>query len=140
MYQGNAQQALNRYRSVQVTTCTPSELLVLLFDGLIRFLGEAEQFMKADDRGRAGEKISRSHAILEMLLNGLDKSHAPELCANLEGVYTFCMHRIVKANVARDPAMIAEVIRVLVPLQEAWRIAAAKVAEQQKAGGGPSSG
>ena len=74
---------LSRYGTVQVTTSTPGQLLVMMYDGLFRFLGEAVVAMRANDRARSGERISRSHSILEMLASTLEPDHAPELCENL---------------------------------------------------------
>ena len=112
--------ALKRYKSVQVTTSSPGEILILLYDGMFRFLGEAIAAMKAGERGRAGEKLDRAHAILGELVVGLDPKVAPELCTNLESVYMFCMGQLVEANLTQDPAVLADVVRVLTPLREAW--------------------
>lgn len=117
----NAATVLSKYGAVQVTTCTPGQLLVMLYDGLFRYLAEAQVAMKAKDRARAGERIGRVHSILEMLASTLDPSHAPELCENLHGLYLFCMSRVVAANVKQDPAALAEVADVLSPLRDAWR-------------------
>src|SRR5579884_2100577 len=95
--------ALARYAAVKVTTANPGQLLVMLYDGLLRFLREAQAAMRADDRARAGERISRAHAILEHLMAGLDPTHAPELCDRLRSLYVFCMHHLVRANLDRDP-------------------------------------
>lgn len=115
--------AINRYKSVQVTTCSPGELLLLLYDGLFRFLGEAAVALRKNDLATAGERISRSHEILGELVCGLNPAIAPELCANLEGLYFFSMTRIVEANLQKDPARIDDVLRILSPLREAWTIA-----------------
>lgn len=112
---------LSKYGTVQVTTCTPGQLLVMLYDGLFRFLGEAQTAIRAKDRARAGERIRRAHAILEMLASTLDPTHAPELCENLHGLYLFCMSKVVAANVHQDADKLSEVLRVLTPLREAWR-------------------
>ena len=112
--------ALNRYKNVQVKTASPGELLVMLYDGLFRFLGEAKTAMEAGERTRAAERISRSHQILQHLLAGLNREHAPELCENLEGLYLFSMRHIVNANIHQKPENIGEVIAVLTPLREAW--------------------
>lgn len=122
----NAATILSRYGTVQVTTSSPGQILVMLYDGLFRFLGEARAAIQARDRTRAGERISRSHAILELLASTLDPAHAPELCENLQGLYLFCMSRLVTANVKQDAAPIDEVLRVLAPLREAWREAVAR--------------
>ncbi len=122
----NAATILSRYGTVQVTTSSPGQILVMLYDGLFRFLGEARTAIQARDRTRAGERISRSHAILELLASTLDPAHAPELCDNLQGLYLFCMSRLVTANVKQDAAAVDEVLRVLAPLREAWREAVAR--------------
>jgi flagellar protein FliS len=113
---------LNRYKNVQVKTSSPGEILVMLYDGLFRFLGEAKTAMEAGDRGTAGARISRSHEILALLDSGLKPSIAPELCANLEALYVFSMHHIVQANIEQNPDKLTDVLRVLTPLREAWTI------------------
>lgn len=117
----NAATVLSRYGTVQVTTSSPGQVLVMLYDGLFRFLGEARSAIQANDRTRAGERISRAHTILELLAATLDPSHAPELCDNLQALYLFCMSRLVTANIKQDAGAIDEVLRVLTPLREAWR-------------------
>lgn len=115
--------AIAKYKTVQVTTCSPGELLVMLYNGLFRFLGEAANAIKAGDRAVAGERIGRSHDILAELVAGLNPIHAPELCDNLQGLYFFCMSRIVEANLHQDATRIEDVLRILSPLREAWTIA-----------------
>jgi flagellar protein FliS len=111
---------LNRYQKVQVTTCSPGELLVMLYDGVFRFLGEAKTQMIAGERTRAAELISKSHKIFQHLLGGLNFEVAPDLCKNLQSLYVFCMGHIVQANIKQNPANLDEVLRVLTPLREAW--------------------
>lgn len=115
----------DRYRTVQVTTCSPGQLLVMLYDGVFRFLREAMVAIDAGDRGRSAERLTRSHAILAELVGGLDAKIAPELCENLEAVYLFCMGKLVEANLHQDKARVEEVLRVLSPLRDAWTTAVA---------------
>jgi flagellar protein FliS len=118
---------VNRYKAVQVKTSSPGQILVLLYDGVFRFLGEAKTAIAAGDRAKAGEKIDRAHAILGELVASLSPQHAPELCDNLHGLYCFCMGQVVEANVRQEVAPIDTVIRVLTPLRDAFRTAAATV-------------
>lgn len=120
----NASAAAARYKKVAVKTCSPQQLLVMLFDGAIRFLGEAETAMSAKDRARAGERIGKAHAILEELAATLEPEHAPELCENLLGLYAYAMGRLLEANLQQDPARLAEVVGLLTPLREAFATAA----------------
>ena len=116
----SAANVLSRYGTVQASTSSPGQLLVLLYDGLFRFLSEARVCIQEKRRGRAGELITKAHAILDTLTSTLDASHAPELCANLEAVYFFCMQKLVTANIQLKTEPIDEVLRVLTPLREAW--------------------
>jgi flagellar protein FliS len=103
----------------------------MLFDGLFKFLDEAAEAVRRDDRARTGDRISRAHAILGELAATLNRSHAPELCENLESVYFFCMNRLVEANLYRDVDRILEVRRVLEPLRDGFRVAVAEAARKQ---------
>ncbi len=109
-----------RYKSVQVHTCTPGQLVVMLFDGAIRFATEAASAMAAKDRARAGERISKAHRVLEELASTLDPEAAPELAETLGGLYLFCMRELVKANVAQDPKLLADIVEILRPIRDGF--------------------
>ena len=122
--------AAARYAQVRNTTSTPGELLLALYDGLFRFLNGAKSCIDNKQLPRARELLSRSHAILSELTIALDHSLAPELCAQLEGLYEFCIDRIQFASRKADAKSIEEVTRVLTPLREAWTIAVPKAIQE----------
>lgn len=126
------QAAIARYGAVKVTTANPGQILVMLYDGLLRFMREAQAAFAAKERARAGERISRSLAILENLLTTLDPTHAPELCERLQSLYLFSIQRLVRANVEGNPEMVGEIIRVLTPLRDAWSTAVADLASASR--------
>jgi flagellar protein FliS len=126
------QAALARYGTVKVTTANPGQILVMLYDGLLRFLREAQAAFVAKERARAGERIGRSLAILEQLLGGLNPVHAPELCQRLQALYIFCIDRLVRSNIEQSADMVGEVIRVLSPLRDAWSTAVADLASNPR--------
>src|SRR5689334_13165223 len=103
------QAAAARYRGVQTSTASPVQLVVMLYDGALRFIAEAEDALSKDDRARAGDRIGRALAIVDELAATLDPAHAPELVENLLGVYGFCKRRLFAANIERSPAALAEV-------------------------------
>jgi flagellar protein FliS len=123
--------AAQRYSQVRMTTSTPGELLLALYDGLFRFLNGAKICIERKEMPRARELLSKSYAIISELYIALDHSHAPELCANLEALYGFCMDRVQQASRKALLEPIEEVIRVLTPLREAWQIAVPQAAREQ---------
>lgn len=126
--------AAARYRQVQASTSSPGELLIALYDGLFRFLNGAQTFLERGERARAAELLSKAYAVVSELYIALDHAAYPELCANLEGIYGFCMDRIMHANTSGAKESVSEVIRVLEPLRDAWKQAVPMALMEQARG------
>jgi flagellar protein FliS len=123
--------AAQRYSQVRMTTSTPGDLLLALYDGLFRFLNGSKICIERKETARARELLSKAYAILSELYIALDHSVAPELCANLEALYGFSMDRVMLASRKGITVPIDEVIRVLTPLREAWQIAVPQAQREQ---------
>ena len=124
------QTAAAQYKRVRATTSNQGELLLALYDGLFRFLNGSKICLEKGEFIRALELNSKAHAILSELHLALDPNIAPELCANLGPLYVFCMDRLRTASRQNDPTVVAEVIRVLTPLREAWQLAVPKAVKE----------
>jgi flagellar secretion chaperone FliS len=122
---------LARYGAVSVTTSSPGQILLMLYDGLFRCLREATAAMQAKDLPRVRERTTRSLDILQQFIVGLDRTKFPALCDNLLPLYQFCMNQVVLANVRQDPAPLADVIKVLLPLREAFGVAVEQLARDE---------
>ena len=123
--------AAQRYSQVRMTTSTPGDLLLALYDGLFRFLNGAKVCIQAKQLARGRELLSKSYAILSELYIALDHNVAPELCANLEALYGFSMDRVMLASRKGLVEPIDEVVRVLTPLREAWQVAVPQAMREQ---------
>lgn len=129
--------AAERYSQVRANTSTPGELLLALYDGLFRFLNGARVCFENKENARGREFVSKARAIISELLMALDHSAAPELCANLAAVYDFSLSRLSDANRDAKAQHVADAIRALTPLREAWALAVPKaVAEASAKKGG----
>jgi flagellar protein FliS len=125
--------AAARYTQVRDATATPGELLLALYDGVFRFLNGAKDCIEKNQRSHARELLSKAQAIISELYIALDHAVAAELCGNLARVYEFCLDRMRLASRNADPLRVDEVIRVLTPLREAWRIAVPKATQESYA-------
>lgn len=123
--------AAQRYSQVRMTTSTPGDLLLALYDGLFRFLNQAKLCMDGKQMARSRELLSKAYAILSELYIALDHSVAPELCSNLEALYGFSMDRVMLASRKGLTEPIDEVVRVLTPLREAWHIAVPQAVREE---------
>ena len=112
----NAHQA---YTESSVLTAPPEKLVVMLYDGAIRFLNVAAAAMRNGDQVQARERIRKADAILDQLNFSLDMSHG-ELPARLRSIYLFCKRHLIQANIHKDPVAIETVVGLLAELREAW--------------------
>lgn len=126
----NASQA---YAQDSVLTASPEKLVVMLYDGLARFLARAAAAMRAEDVGAAGTALQRAGAILDELLATLDPA-AGEMSERLGDIYLFCKRELLAAQMKRDPQRIERVAKLLAELREAW----ATIATAPPAAGAPA--
>jgi flagellar protein FliS len=116
---------LNSYRQTQVQSRTPLELVVMLYDGAIRFLRQSSEAMRVGNREQARDRMRRAEAIIDELNYTLDMSYG-QVPENLRLIYNFCKRQLVKANLESDPQSIDAVSRMLAELRESW----ARIAER----------
>jgi flagellar protein FliS len=108
------------YRQQSVLTATPGQLVVMLYDGALRFLLQGATAMRAGDTVLCDAKLRRTEAIIDELHSTLDKERGGEIASRLEGIYVFCKRHLIEARIARDAAMIDKVAELLGELREAW--------------------
>jgi len=110
--------ARSQYQEMQVQT-TPGRLVVMLYDGAVRFLHLGLGALRRGDREAQGLNLGKAQNILVELLNTLDK-RAGGLADNLESLYRYCLKQLLIANAEDRGENVEEVIRLLCPLRDAW--------------------
>lgn len=122
------------YQSTNVHTADQKTLILMLYDGLIRFLNKAIVKIEAREIEAAHNYLVRSREIVAELLATLRPEKAGEVGENLKRLYVYAFNRIVEANLRKDPEMVREVIRIASTLREGW--AAIKPASKPAASDG----
>jgi len=107
------------YREAAVLTASPVQLVVMLYDGVERFLRQAEVVMGEGVIVQAYDRMQKAEAIIDELLATLDKS-AGQVAERLEAIYVFCKRLLIEARVEKNPAKLAKVRSLLAPLRESW--------------------
>lgn len=116
------------YRDSAVLTASPEQLVVMLYDGAVRFLRQAEVAMKEGAWLHSFEKLSRGEAIIDELLATLNMD-VGEMSERLQAIYVFLKKTLIEGRIQRNAEKIGQVVALLVSLREAW----AKLAEQAAA-------
>lgn len=116
-------QALHIYKSVQARTADPVELVLLLYDGAVRSLTEAETAIAEMQVERANTALIKAQRILEELQLALDPKQG-DFAHGLAGLYSFLIQQLEQANIRKDLAPVRAVLASVRDLREAWRTAA----------------
>jgi flagellar protein FliS len=115
-----AQQAASAYRQTEAHSRTPLELVVMLYDGALTFLGVARSAIEQNDIAARRKAISRTLAIISELQSTLDMDKGGALSEPLDRLYTYLSGRLIDASFTRDVRPIDETVRLLTTLRDAW--------------------
>ena len=108
------------YRTIDAQSRSPLELVVMLYDGAIRFLGEAtDAHQRNDHRGRA-TGVSKALAIVGELRSTLNLEDGSELALELDRLYDYMFGRLLEVTTKRDMSGVEEVRRLMVTVREGW--------------------
>jgi flagellar protein FliS len=112
----NAKQA---YTDTSIMTAPPERLVVMLYDGAIRFLSQSAVAMETGNREIATNRLNRARAIIDHLNQTLDMDQG-EISERLRAIYVFCKRHMAEALLNQDPARLKTVARLLGELRESW--------------------
>lgn len=118
----------NAYIQTHVQSRSPLELVVMLYDGALRFLRDARAAIERDDAAAKRTAMSRALAILSELQSTLNMDAGGELAQQLDALYTYVNGRMLDASMKGDLAALDESARLLETLRSAWTEIAAKEA------------
>lgn len=108
-----------QYQQNAVQSANPGELVVMLYDGLVKFLKMSIVSLEDKDISGANNSLVRSQDIINYLNNTLDDRF--ELSKNLSALYDFMNRELVEANINKDTAKVNEVLDLVTELRDAWR-------------------
>lgn len=128
-----------KYREMQVTTATPGQLLLMLYDGAIRFCRDACVALEAGKTEESHRLLLRAQDIVAELMSTLNFEAGP-MAQNLYNLYEYMQRRLIEANVKKDRQVVEEVVELLDGLREAWHTAVHSSSNRAKAAGGLNLG
>lgn len=111
--------AIAAYKQQSVATQSRGRLIVMLYDGAIKFLRQA---METDDAAEKGRCVGKAMDILIELNSALDMEAGGEVALNLRQLYDFMQRHLLQAHAENDWQMFREVIALLEELNESWRV------------------
>lgn len=136
---------LNIYRKTAATTASPGELVLMLFDGALRFMAAAELGFNEENFARQNEQIhnniQRTQAIITELQATLNMDKGGEFSENLYRLYDFMQEHLNQANREKSLEKIKTVAAFMQDVRDAWAQMLLQTAvEQAGAAGAPAHG
>lgn len=119
------------YTEASVLTAPPGRLVVMLYDGALRFIAQAGVAMRSGDPERARDRLRRVEAIIDELNLALDMRYG-ELPAQLRAIYLFCKRELRDAATGAQPEQLERVARLLADLREGWDEAASRAEDPER--------
>lgn len=110
----------NHYRNNQIMTASPEQILIMLYDGAIRFVRQAGQ---AIEDGRPADKakaIGKAMAIVTEFSNTLDFEVGGTIADDLYRLYDFVIRELSAVNARGDAKRLEAVERILLDLREGF--------------------
>lgn len=112
--------AYTQYQNTQVISATPEKILVMLYDGAIRFSRIALDMMGKKDMAGKGVYISKALAIVSELMSTLNHEIGGDISRNLEQLYVYLIGEFTEANVNNSTQSLENAINILSILRSAW--------------------
>lgn len=112
---------LAAYRNTEVQSRTPLELVVMLYDGALRFLSAGREAIGRKDVRARQEAFNRLLAIISELQNTLNIEKGGPVASSLDELYTFMTGRILDSAMHNSTEPLDEVQRVIETLRDGWQ-------------------
>ena len=122
---GSMKSGASAYAKVGIETgvmaASPHKLIVMLYDGALIAIRNAQVHMNAGNIPEKGRQISKAIKIIENGLRAsLDRNVGGQIAQGLDSLYEYMGHRLLMANLNNQPELLEEVHRLLSDLREAW--------------------
>lgn len=109
------------YQSVQVTTTDRGRLLLMMYEGAIKFLRQSKSGLESRDVAKFCRFLSKAQAIIAELMNTLDFEKGGSIARDLDRLYDFMLFYLTEANLHQDGRRISKVIELLDTIYLAYK-------------------
>lgn len=124
--------ASNAYKQNSVTTASPGELTLMLYNGCLKFLTKAKKAIEDKNIEERNNNIQRAQAIIYELMSTLNMDI--EISKEMLPLYDYMTRRLTDANVKNDIAIIEEVEGLVTEFRDTWK-EVIKITRQQQFSG-----
>lgn len=107
-----------KYQQTQLHTASPAQLLLMLYDGAIRFSRVGISAIQEKNYEKANINLCKAQAVIHELIAALNYDYP--IAKTLYQVYEYMIHQLINANMKKITRPADEVVSYLLELREAW--------------------
>ncbi len=112
------QSPYQKYQQAQTQTASKPKLLIMLYDGAIRFVKAGMEGIEEKNHEKANNNLCKAQAIIHELISALNFDFP--IAQDLLVIYEYVLHCLIEANIKKDMKLTEEVLEHLSELRESW--------------------
>jgi len=110
----------DNYLKNQIDTATKEQLLIMFYDGAIRFIARAAKSITENNHEQKTCCLNKASAIISELSATLDHKIGEEIAADLASLYDYMNRQLIKANINNNQDSLTIVTKLLTDLRDTW--------------------
>lgn len=112
-------EAANKYKQNSISTATPEELTLMLYDGAIKFMNIGKYNIENKDISKKNEALVRAQDIINELKYSLNMDY--EISKEISPLYDFVLDKLIDGNIKMDINSIDEALVVITDMRDTWK-------------------
>lgn len=114
-----AYNAAKAYGNNRVTTASPAELTLMLYDGAVKFCNIAMVSLEKKDYETANTNIQKCRNIIVELTSTLNMKYP--VAEDFKKLYDYIFALLVEANMKKDPELLQRALDELHDIRDIWK-------------------
>ncbi|WP_411333941.1 flagellar export chaperone FliS [Metabacillus indicus] len=123
------------YQQNSVSTASPGELTLMLYNGCLKFIKQARAAMEQKQVQEKNINLQKAQRIIQELMITLNPE--AEVSGSMIQMYEYINRRLVEANISNDPEILSEAEGYVTEFRDAWKQVIQSARRQQFGQGGP---
>lgn len=119
---------LKKYKSTQITTANQGQLILMMYDGIVKYLNITKTGFESKKYDVVNNNIIKAQDIITELMLAL-RLDAGDIAKNLYSLYEYMNRRLVESNIKKNVEICDEILSIVEELREVWGQVIEKVAQ-----------
>lgn len=108
-----------KYQQSSIQTASPGQLLLMLYDGAIRFVKLGIEGIEENNIEKKNNNLIKAQKIINELIASLNFDYT--ISTNLIAIYEYMIYQLIQANIKNDQQFAIEILQYLIEMKESWQ-------------------